>query len=109
MLLHIEFVAFVVTDSAEMASQHSRSDEHAFVRKGRDIPWNGRVEIELTLFHKLHQSNGGEGLRDAANAEFGARPRGDTLFEIGVTEAFGIDDFSVDRLGVIGCRKCKGS
>ena len=60
-LLHIEFVAFVVTDSAEMASQHSRSDEHSFVRKGRDISLNGRVEIELTLFHKLHQSDGGEG------------------------------------------------
>src|SRR6266403_1313016 len=80
-------ILVVVANAAQVGEKLARSYGRIFLEEGGAIFLDGGVEIELAAFIELENSDGGDRLRDGAEAIESRGSGGSGVFQIGHAEA----------------------
>src|ERR1700730_4798343 len=70
------------------------TDGDVRVRKGREVSGVGFINIDLSLFPKLRDRQGGESFGDGCKLKLRIRGIGGFILEAGITEGSLVDHFS---------------
>lgn len=92
-------VAADAVDAGDIAHQLARGDRPLFRGVCRDIPLNGRVEIEAPPIVQKGGGNRRQRFREGAETETRARRDGRPAVVVGPAEPFGPDDLAIDGDG----------
>ena len=92
-------VAADTVNAGDIAHQLARGDRPLLRGVGRDIPLNGRVEIEAPPVVQKGCGNRRQRFREGAETEAGARRDCRTAIVVRPAETFGPDDLAIDGDG----------